>query len=110
MLVAKHDHVIEELPAYAPDESLGCSVLPWTSECRAFRVDLEALDRTGHRGREDRVVVVNQESMARFIGEGLAQLLDDPAGGGALGNVEVQDSSMLLYVKRLSENRCCPTY
>jgi hypothetical protein len=53
----------------------------------------EILDRLRDRGREDRIVVVDEEAMRSFARKRLAQLLDHPARGRVLGDVEVEDSA-----------------
>ncbi len=65
---AKHHNVIEKLPADAADEALRRPVLPGTSIRRALGVDAEVCDRGGHFGREDRIVVEDEESMQDAAG------------------------------------------
>ena len=91
MILVKDDNVIEQLTTDRADESLGSSVLPRAAESRSFRADIEAVNRVRDGSREDRVVVVDDESMARLFREGLAQLLDHPARVGVLGDVKVQN-------------------
>ena len=50
-------------------------------------MNAESLDRGGDFGAEDRVVVEDQESMRRAIGEGVTELLDHPASRWATADV-----------------------
>ena len=90
-LVQDHD-MIEELPANGADEPLRRPILPGTLDRCALRVQTEALDHLGDCGGEDGVVVVDQESMARRIGEGFAQLLAHPLSGGSRCDIEGKDA------------------
>ena len=87
MVFAEHHHVIEKLPPNASDEAFSRAVLPRASERRAPGTDAECLDRGGDLSGEDGVVVE-----LRVIGEGVAQLLDDPGRRGILGDMEAKDS------------------
>jgi hypothetical protein len=87
MVFAEHDHVIEKLPPNASDEAFSRPVLPRASERRSPGMDAECLDRGGDFGAEDRVVVEDQESMRRAIGEGVTELLDHPASRWATADV-----------------------
>ena len=91
MVLAEHDHAIEKLPANAPHESLGYSVLPRALERRACWDDAESLYGTVDLRGEDRVVVEDQIAMRRVVREGISQLLDHPASGWVRSDVEVQD-------------------
>ena len=72
MILVEHDDVVEQLAADAPDEALGCPVLPGTSEGCARGFDSESSDRLSDQSRGDRVVVENQEAVGRLIREGVA--------------------------------------
>jgi hypothetical protein len=93
MVFAEHHYVTEKLPPDASDDALRRLVLPWNSERRAPRMDAEIRDRGGDWGGDDRVVVEDQESMRRVIGEGVTQLLDQPASRRATADVEVEGAS-----------------
>ena len=71
-----------------PDEPLGSPVLPGTLERRALGMKTEALDCLRNRGTEDRVVVVDQETMVRCIGEGFLHLSAHPRSRGPRGDIE----------------------
>src|SRR5688572_22380129 len=70
--------MVEELPAHGADEAFCRPVLPGTLERRALGMETETLDHLSDRGAEDRVVVVDQESMDRPIGKGVAEPLAHP--------------------------------
>lgn len=66
-------------------DSLGGSVLPWASEGRPLRVDLEAPDRARDCVRENRVVVVElprRSSEGQVFGLERAELVEEGAAGG----------------------------
>src|SRR5688500_4563712 len=65
------DHMIEKFSANTADEALGRPILPGTSEGGSSGMDSESHDRAGDVGREDRVVVEDQESMKGFAGESI---------------------------------------
>ncbi len=96
MVFAEHHHVIEKLPPNASDEAFSRAVLPRASERRTPGTDAECLDRGGDLSGEDRVVVEDQESMRRVIGEGVAQLLDDPGRRGTLVRTPSSDTRRSL--------------
>jgi hypothetical protein len=60
MLLVENDHVIQQLPTGAAHPALCCSILPWTFERGALRLDVKILDRFCDLGGEDRVVVEDQ--------------------------------------------------
>ncbi len=91
MILAEHDHVVEELSPNAADKALSGPVLPRASERRGHGTDAESLDREGDFCGEDRVVVEDQESVRRLIGECISQLLDHPASRRVRGHVVVKD-------------------
>ena len=61
--LVEYDHVIQQLATNAPDPALGRPVLPRTSVSGSLVLDSEVLDRVEDTIREDRVVVVDQESV-----------------------------------------------
>src|SRR5690606_26796072 len=71
--------------------SLCIPVLPWATQGRRFGLDPEVSNRLEDCVREDRVVIVDQESDRRLIRERFSKLLDYPRCGRVLGDVEVQD-------------------
>lgn len=91
-LVQNHD-MVEELAANGADEALCRTVLPGTLERRALGMETETLDHFGDLGAEDRIVVVDQESMGRSLAEGVAQLLAHPERGWTRGDVEGENAS-----------------
>jgi hypothetical protein len=62
-------HMIQQFPSHAVDDTLSLPVLPWAPERSSLWVDRKALDRARDCGGEDRVVVVDQESMRRAKAE-----------------------------------------
>ena len=57
-----HDHVIQQFASKGPDPAFRDSVLPRTPVSGPLGLDSELADRLGDAIREDRVVVVDQES------------------------------------------------
>ena len=69
MVFPEDDDMVEKLSANTADEAFGRPILPGTSEGGSSGMDSESHDRAGDVGREDRVVVEDQESMKGFAGE-----------------------------------------
>src|SRR5258706_3205021 len=85
--------MIEQLTANGADEPLRGPVLPGALECRALGMETELLDDLGNRGREDRVIVVDQIPMDWSVGKGCAQLLAHPLSGWSGRDIEGKDAA-----------------
>ncbi len=82
MVAAEDDNVVQKLSSNAPHESLRRPVLPGASKRGPLGSEAEPFDRADHLGREDRVVVEDEEPMLGFVRERLSQLLNHPAAVG----------------------------
>ena len=88
------DHnVVQQLSPAIPNPALDHAVLPGAAPGRAHRFDAERLDRGDHIGVENRVPIEDEVSRSGTVGEGFAQLLDDPLGRGMEGDIEVEQDS-----------------
>src|SRR5262249_49156872 len=63
VVFAQYDDVIEQLSPNRTHEALGRPVLPRTPECCSSGTDSKSQNRAGDVGREDRIVVEDQEPM-----------------------------------------------
>ena len=86
VVLAEHNHVIEQLSTDTAHETLRRPVLPWAPECGTAGTDAECGDRSGHFRGKDGVVVENQIPMDGFLGKRIAELLDHPVSGRVCGH------------------------
>ncbi len=96
VLLVQYDHVIKQLPAGAADPTFRRSVLPRASIGGPSGFDAKMADRRGDLVREDRIVVVDEESRSGVFRECFAELLDDPWRRGMRGDAEMEDSSATM--------------
>jgi hypothetical protein len=87
VVFAQKHYVIEQLPANSADESLRPSRSATDSETPCAG-DGDRDSRSTDRGTEDRVIVVDQESMGRGFGKGSMELLAHPLSSWPRGDVE----------------------
>jgi hypothetical protein len=92
----EHDDIIEKSAAAGADESFGYAILPRAFEGCANRFHAKGLYRLDSVRTEDNVPVMDQVSRSRIVGEGFAQLLDHPRAGRMFGDVEMQDSPLVM--------------
>ncbi len=92
--LVESNHVIQPLATNAPDPALRRPVLPRTTVSGSLGLDSEVLDRVEDTIREDRVVVVDPESVGVLFGKRLPELLDRPRRGRVGREIEVQDSPL----------------
>ncbi len=83
-----NDHVVEQVPTYTPNPSLGDAVLPRTSKSRSDRFRAVLFDGRDDVGRELRVSVENEEPLWLIVSPSFAQLQYDPQGVWLTGNIE----------------------
>ncbi len=96
MALVENDHVIEQVPAAVPDESLGHAVLPGTLKTGPLGLDVEVLDHFNNVHAKARAAVKDQILRRGVIGKCLTQLLDYPGTGWMFGGVEVQNPSPVV--------------
>ena len=92
MVFPEDDDMVEKLSANTADEAFGRPILPGTSEGGSSGMDSESHDRVGDVGRENGIVVEDQEPMRGFLREGIAELLDHPPSDRVLGHVEMENA------------------
>ena len=92
----ERDYVIEAFAARAADPSFRDSVLPGTADRRSFRLYAGGLQQLHYPTAEFAVAIEDQIAVAGGIGEGLAELLAYPGGGGMRGDIEVQDAPAVV--------------
>ena len=95
----QHDQTIQAFPTDGTDHAFDIGILPRRSECGANLLDAQGLHRLSELGAIDAVVVAQQESRRRIIGEGLDDLESRPISGWVRRHVDVQDSSILVSKK-----------
>jgi hypothetical protein len=91
----KHDHVVEALAPYRPDQPFGIWILPGrTRRCEHF-VDAHGL-RCVCPGLERVIAIANEISRGLIPGERVAQLLHGPRGRRMRGYRHMDDSAAFV--------------
>src|SRR5262245_16314520 len=85
--LGEDDHVVKQLPANRPDQSVHEWRLPRRSRCNYDLLDPHAPQTAPQLAAIDAVAVVDQVARRRVEGEGLPQLLGNPRSGRALTTV-----------------------
>jgi hypothetical protein len=96
VVLAQHDHVIDEFALAGSDPSLRGAVLPRAPGCGSFRRDADRLDLLQDLVREKGVVVEDQVARCGIVGERLAELLADPGRCWVGGDIEMDDPTPLV--------------
>ena len=78
MAPIENDRMVEQIPPAGAYPAFRNAVLPWTSETGALGLNAETLHSFDHFIVELRAAIKNHVAGDRVIGEGLAQLLNDP--------------------------------
>jgi len=96
MSFAQHDHMIQTLSAYRPDDPFTVRILPWRTRCDQRFFDSHAFDTLGEVVSVDAISIADQETWTRLVGKGVDDLLSGPFGVGIGGDVEVTDFSAVM--------------
>ena len=87
------NQIVQAFSPNRPDEPFAKRIRLWEREWRPDRPNAEVLQRAVQGCRENRVAIVNDESVRMWFGENLPELLGGPFGGRMGGHVEVQNPS-----------------
>ena len=91
MVLVENDDMVEQLSPNSSCPSFGKTILPGTSQGGWPRLHPKLPDRRDNLVRENRVVVMDQESSSRAARKGIAQLLSNPRGSRVLRDVAMQE-------------------
>jgi len=113
MSLIQSGHMIEQISAAVANPALRNVVLPETVEAGSFQLDTQSLDGNDDLFAEAWRPIENQIPRAGILGECLSQLLPALRTVRMLGDVAMQDSSLIMrndeeavqYVKRQRRNR-----
>lgn len=94
--LVQRDHVIQHLPAYALDPSLGHAILPRASDPGPNGFQSAALQKGFDVAAELAVVVEHDVSVRAGKRKRLPQLLNDPLAGRMSRGVEVQNATAMV--------------
>src|SRR5262245_36929525 len=96
MALAENDDMIQALAADRTDQALGERILPGAVRRREDFLDAHALHPVPKVLAVDPVTVTQEIGGRGVIRERLHDLLRGPVGGGALGDVEVDDPPAMV--------------